>query len=190
MNLTVVLLGWMMLGSAGQQPATPANPSNGHGAVQPRATRPLVNPDALPISIEKIQKALQEKPLIVLKEPDLNSDSGLPTFRIGIEGQKITIDEILGPDYLRGPVPAGAMTHQEFLNMVTPKDVQGYAAFSNKQAATVALTSFAMQWALKTALQAFHDAKDARAKEAARKEVEEALEALRRARREAGLPDK
>ena len=94
----------------------------------------------------------------------------------------------LGPDYLKGPVPAGAMTHAEFLNMVTPKDVQGYAAFDNKQGAIVALTSLAMQYALKTALEAFHDAKDARAKAAARKEVQDALEALRKARLEAGLP--
>lgn len=144
----------------------------------------------LPISLERIQKALEHKPLIVVRDPDGTSDSGLPTFRVNVQGQKLTIEEILGPDYLRGPTPAGAMTHQEFLAMVTPKDVQGYAAFDNKQAATVALTSLALQWALKEALEAFHGARDARAKEAARKEVQEALEALRKARREAGLPDK
>ena len=35
-----------------------------------------------------------------------------------------TTEDILGPDYLKGPVSRGAMTHQEFLAMVTPKDVQ------------------------------------------------------------------
>jgi hypothetical protein len=178
----------LILGAAGQQPGTSPG-TNGEDQSR-RVIRPALNPDALPVSLERIQKALQQKPLIVLKEAELDSDSGLPTFRIDIEGRKLTIEEILGPNYLRGPVPAGAMTHQEFLNMVTPKDVQGYAAFSNKQAATVALTSFAMHWALKTALEAFHNAKDARAKAAARKEVREALEALRKARLEAGLPDK
>ena len=82
------------------------------------------------------------------------------------------------------------MTHQEFLNLVTPKDVQGYAAFSNKQGLTVAATSLALQWALQKAIQKFNDAKEDRAREAAKKEVEEALAELRRARRAAGLPDK
>jgi hypothetical protein len=74
--------------------------------------------------------------------------------------------------------------------MVTPKEVQGYAPYSNAQGATIAITSFALQWALKTALEEFHQARDARAKAAARKEVAEALEALRKARLAAGLPGK
>jgi hypothetical protein len=147
-----------------------------------------LSPDDLPVSIEKIQRALSREPAIRIME--VRSDSGLPVFRVRIEGDKITIEDILGPDFLRGPVPAGAMTHQEFLDMVTPKDVQGYAAFTNKQGLVVAATSFALQWAVQTALRKFQGAKNEREKEAARKEVREALEALRRARLEAGLPDK
>jgi hypothetical protein len=82
------------------------------------------------------------------------------------------------------------MTHQEFLNMVTPDEVRGYAAYNNAQAATVALTSFALQWGVKTAIKALQEAKTEREREAARKEVRDALEALRRARLEAGLPDR
>jgi hypothetical protein len=188
MSMTAVAFSLMLALSTGQQSRTP--PGSNGAEPQRRVGGPVLAVEALPVSLERIQKALQQKPLIVWKEADLNSDSGLPTFRIDIEGQKLSIEEILGPDYLRGPTPAGAMTHQEFLNMVTPKDVQGYAAFTNGQAATVALTSFAMKMALNAALDAFHKAKDARAKEAARKEVQEALEALRRARLAAGLPDK
>ena len=188
MGTAALIISMLLSGAAGQQPST--GPGSGSSqSPRPAAAAPArVNPETLPVSLEKIQKALEQKPMIVVKDPDYYSDSGLPTFRIGIEGQKITIAEILGPNYLRGPVPAGAMTHQEFLNMVTPTDVQGYAAFDNKQGAIVALTSLAMQYALKGALEAFHNAKDARAKEAARKEVQEALEALRKARLEAGLP--
>jgi hypothetical protein len=149
---------------------------------------PALSPDDLPVSVEKIQRALSREPAIRIME--VRSDSGLPVFRVRIEGDKITIEDILGPDFLRGPAPAGAMTHQEFLDMVTPKDVQGYAAFTNKQGLVVAATSFALQWAVQTALRKFQEAKNEREKEAARKEVREALEALRRARLEAGLPDK
>jgi hypothetical protein len=62
--------------------------------------------------------------------------------------------------------------------------------FDNKQAITVAATSFALQWALRQAVKKLEDARTARQKEAAEQEVDEALAALRKARREAGLPDK
>jgi hypothetical protein len=142
-----------------------------------------VNPDRLPVDIGKIQRALSRPPAITL-------ETKRSVFRIEIFGRKPTIEDILGPDYQRGPAPAGAMTHQEFLNMVTPTDVRGYAAFDNRQGITVATTAFALQWALQKAVQKFNDAKEQRAREAARKEVEEALAELRRARRAAGLPDK
>jgi hypothetical protein len=82
------------------------------------------------------------------------------------------------------------MSHQEFLDLVTPTDVKGYAAFDNKQAAVVAATSFALQWAVTRAMKKLDEAITERQKEAARKEVAEALAALKKARREAGLPDK
>ena len=59
-----------------------------------------------------------------------------------------------------------------------------------EQGMIVAATSFALQWALRQAVQKLQDAKTERQKEAARKEVDEALAALRKARRDAGLPDK
>jgi hypothetical protein len=142
-----------------------------------------IDPDRLPIDIDKIQRAVTRRPAIKL-------ETQRSVFRVEVFGRKPTIEDILGPDYLKGPAPAGGMSHQEFLNMVTPKDVQGYAAFSNKQAITVAATSLALQWALQKAIQKYNDAKEERAREAAKREVEEALAELRRARRAAGLPEK
>ena len=161
------------LAQEGQQSA------NGNGS--PPADAPL-EPDELPVDLDRIQRALSRPPAI-------NPQSGRAVFRIEVFGRKPTIAEILGPDYLRGPAMAGPMTHQEFLGMVTPKDVQGYAAFDNKQGMIVAATSFALNWALRQALQKLDDARTQRQKEAARKEVDDALAALRKARRDAGLPD-
>ena len=73
---------------------------------------------------------------------------------------------------LRGAVPYGGMTHQEFLDLVTPDDVRGYAAFSNAEGITVAATSIALQWAVLKAMDALKKAKDMREQEAARNEVE------------------
>ena len=111
-------------------------------------------------------------------------------FRVQVFSRSPTIDDILGPDWRKGPTPLGAMTHREFLDLVTPNDVKGYAAFDNKQALVVAATSFALQWAVTKAMDKLKNAVTERQKDAAKKEVDEALAALKRARREAGLPDK
>src|SRR5512140_766484 len=81
----------------------------------------------LPVSLERIQRALQRPPAVRLE------DKGKPVFRVEVFGKKPTIDDILGPDWQKGPVPYAGMTHQEFLDMVTPKDVRGYAAYTNKE---------------------------------------------------------
>jgi hypothetical protein len=161
--------------AGGEQAATPPS--------QPAPAAPTVDPDAIGVSLDRIQKAVSKPQAIKLTE-------NRQVFRVEIFGAKPTIEDILGPDYLRGPVPYSGMSHQDFLNMVTPKDVQGYAAFSNRQGMVVAATSIALQWALQKALDKYKAARNERAKEAASKEVQDALDALRKARREAGLPDK
>jgi len=156
-------------------------------AVQAEAAAPqapvTVDPDALPISLDRIQRAVSKPRAIKLTE-------NRNVYRIEVFGDNPSITDILGPDFLKGPVPYSGMTHQEFLDMVTPKDVQGYAAFSNRQGMIVAATSIGLQWALQKALDKYKEAHNERAKAAATREVQEALDALRRARRDAGLPDK
>jgi hypothetical protein len=166
---------------ASAQPATDGvSPPATTAAVQEEG--PTVDPDAIGISVDRIQKAVSKPPAIKLTE-------NRQVFRVEVFGAKPTIEDILGPDYLKGPVPYSPMTHQEFLNMVTPKDVQGYAAFTNGQGMVVAATSIALQWTLQKAIDKYREARTERAREAARKEVQEALDALRKARRDAGLPD-
>jgi hypothetical protein len=87
-------------------------------------------------------------------------------------------------------VKHGAMTDQEFLNLVTPKDVQRYAAFSNTEGATVAATSFLLQWTLQKANRKYNETTDERARAAAKQEVLDALNELEKARGKAGLPRK
>jgi hypothetical protein len=138
-------------------------------------------PEELPVSVARIQRKLSRPAAIRLQGDRV-------VFRVEVLGRKPTIEDILGPDYLKGPTPAGSMSHQEFLNIVTPKGVQGYAAFNNREALAVAATSFALKWALQRAIHKFETAKADREREAARKEVQEALADLDRARERAGLP--
>jgi hypothetical protein len=162
-----------------QQPQKPAPQQE-----KPRAEAPVIKPEDLPVSLERIQEALAHTPMLRFDESDR------PVFRVQVFGEKPTIDDILGPDWARGPVRHGSMTHQEFLALVTPKDVQGYAAFSNEQGATVAATSFVLQWTLQKALRKLRDSRDERERAAARQEVLDALNALEAARAKAGLKRK
>ncbi|MEP6916260.1 MAG: hypothetical protein ABJC89_11465 [Acidobacteriota bacterium] len=152
-------------------------------AAPPALTSSPDSTDDLPVSLDRIQRALSRPPAIRLKTDRI-------VFRVEVLGRKMSIEDILGPDYLKGPVPSSGMSHQEFLNMVTPKDYQGYAAFSNGEGMSVAATSFALQWALQKAIHKFESAKQDREREAARKEVQDALLELERARARAGLPPK
>jgi hypothetical protein len=168
----------MLLASAPQAVPQQSRPQ------EPPAQTMKVDPAALPVDLDRIQRALAKTPMLRFDEKDR------PVFRVQVFGDKPTIDDILGPDWARGPVKHGSMTHQEFLNLVTPTDVQGYAAFSNKEGMTVAATSFLLQWTLQKAIRKYNETSDERAREAARKEVLDALNELEKARAKAGMPPK
>jgi hypothetical protein len=173
--------------SASTQSSETATPSD--GTDQSASNVALDGSDGIPVSLKRIKRALASPATLKVLKPTEVRD-GKPVFRVDVEAESIDIQALLGKDSLRGNASYGGMTHQEFLDLVTPNDVKGYAAFSNAQGAVVAATSIALQWAVLKAIDQLKKAKDERAKEQARKEVEQALEALRKARREAGLPDK
>lgn len=137
----------------------------------------------LPVSLERIQKALAEQPLI-------KPDAVRPVFRVEVIGQKPTIVDLLGPDFWKGSAPGMPITHQELFAMVTPPEFRGTAMYTQTEAITIMATSVALQWALQKAIQKYKEASRESEREAARKEVEEALAALERARSAAGLPKK
>ena len=168
MDVPVLLLLVSLLG-APQQATAPPTPAD--------------TPIDLPVSLPKIRDRLSRPAAI---KPQENR----PVFRVEVIAKKPTIFDILGPDYLIGPVPYGGMTHQEFLNMVTPVEYRGYSMFTNAEGLTIAATSLALQWAYLKAVDKLTKAHTERAKEAARKEVLEAMNALEEARKKAGLPKK
>lgn len=169
--------------AAAQTPPTQTPPQQAKPL--PEKSEPVkVDPADLPVSLDRIQRALAKTPKLQF------DDKQKPVFRVQVFGENPTIEEILGPDFAKGPVPYGGMTHQEFLTMVTPKDFQGYAGFTNKEGATVAATSFLLQWALQKALVKYRETRNEQERAAARQEVLEALNALEEAREKAGLPRK
>jgi hypothetical protein len=167
--LLVTFLLFTPQANAGQAPQPPA-------ATAPSSTE-------LPVSLDRIQRALSSTPAIDLKEQH-------PVFRVEIYGKKPTLEDILGERFWMGPAPYGSMTHQDFMDMVTPKLAQPYAGFSGKYLVAQTALAIAEQWALKQAIKKFQSAISERERDAARKEVMDALAALERARRDAGLPPK
>jgi hypothetical protein len=160
------------------QQGTP--PTGAPAASAPAADVAPATTADLPVSIERIQRALAGPPQIQLKEQH-------PVFRLEIFGRKPTIEDILGEKFWVGPTPYGGMTHQEFLSMVTPQLAQPYAGFTGKYLLAETALTLMEQWALKSAVRHFRDARSERERDAARKEVLDALAALERARRAAGL---
>src|SRR5262245_34355461 len=133
-----------------QSAPTPAPPAASAQAAPQKPTDPDQKPSEpqetsvpaeLPVSVDRIKDALSRPPAIRLED-------SRAVFRVEVIGQKLTIEDILGPDYLKGPTPVsgGGPTHQEILDLVTPKDVQGYAAFGNGEGLVVAATSFLQAW--------------------------------------------
>jgi hypothetical protein len=166
----------VVLASAMWQGQPPAGASAQKPAPQAQKPDTAIKPEDLPVSLDRIQQALARTPKLRFDQNDR------PLFQVEVFGEKPTLDDILGPNWATGPSKYGGMTHQEFLDLVTPRDVQGAAAFSNKEAATVAATSFLLQWTLQKAIRKYQESQDTREREAARQEVLEALKALEEAR--------
>ena len=183
-SLLIVLLS-ALSGTLAPQAAVPQTPPPQTTPQKPQAQTPKVDPATLPVDLDRIQRALAQTPMLRF------DTENRPVFRVQVFGEKPTIDDILGPDWRdTRPVPHGTLTHQEFLKMVTPVEAQGYAGFTNKEGMTVAATSFLLQWTLQKAIRKFNETQDEREREAARKEVLDALNALEEARAKAGLPRK
>ena len=166
-----------LLALSPQQPGAAAAQQPASGQAATPSSAPAEN---LPVSLDRIQRALAAPAPLDLKEQH-------PVFRLEVFGKKPTLEDLLGERFWVGPTPYGGMTHQEFLNMVTPKELQPYAGFTGNYLVAETLLTLSEQWALKQAIRHFRDAHGERERQAARKEVLDALAALEKARRDAGL---
>lgn len=179
----VLFVAWSITlpqGTAQPPPATPPAQQK-----TPQKPQPNTDPVTLPVDLDRIQRALANTPKLRF-DPKTNR----PVFRVQVFGEKPSIDDILGPNWADGPVPYSGMSHQEFLAMVTPEEHRGYAGFTNKEGMTIAATSYLLQWTLQKAIRKYNETQDEREREAARREVVEALNALEAARAKASSPKK
>lgn len=94
--------------------AAPTGAGQGTSAPQPDTP---INVDRLPIDLKRIQKELR-----LVEERD-DRDALHLRYRLEIYGVAPPLD-LFSPEanLLNGPVPYGAPTHQEILNLVTPQE--------------------------------------------------------------------
>ena len=81
-------------------------------------------------SLERIKSRLAQEPSLVLpSEP--------PMFSVFVEAKLPSLDSFLGPGWTNGPALPMAVSHREFLDMVTPKVAQPYGSFGPKELAVL-----------------------------------------------------
>lgn len=92
------------------------------GTVDPKAGAKPDAPQPADQNLDRIKKALSQEPKLALDETQLR-------FYVEVLAKIPRIEEIIGKyDLMNGPTKRGnPMTHQEFLGMVTPRELYGSA---------------------------------------------------------------
>jgi hypothetical protein len=163
---------WAQAPAASPAPAAPpsaasepANPSS----AQDRAP----GPDALAPNLGRIRDALARPPGV-----NLDVDQLRYYLRV-VEKTPTFADYVKGYDFMNGPTKGGdPMSHQEFVNMVTPKELHSSAGITAVESLQFAITNWLGQALIKKALTDIQQAQSDREVEAIRARITQELAAL------------
>jgi hypothetical protein len=148
-------------GSPAPAPATaPATPAD-----TPPAT------DVPPEQVNRVRRALEFKPLVSLKGEQLQ-------FYVQIVGrQPVSFAEyVKGSDLMHGPTRRGnPMTHQEFLNMVTPREMYSSGGITPSELLQFALTNWLGQTLVRRGLEEINEAQTEKEKQEIRDRIDREL---------------
>ena len=151
-------------------PTTPAQPQSPAATVQTP-----VPPDSLdlPVDLARIKRGLDRNSTTKLDETQLR-------FYLEIIARQPTFKDFIGStDLKNGPVKNAQMTHQEFLDMVTPKLLHSSAGFTATETLQVSLVNWVAQTAIKKAVTALRNARNDDEIRAIRAQIDRELAALR-----------
>ena len=167
--------------STGQSPpATPASQSPPASQDPPSSAAPGQGPPdpGLPVSLDRIRKGLTSESKLKLELP-VRDDipryymevTATPDFNAFLEGFDLNV----------GRVPGAGMTHQEFMQMVTPKDLYSQAGFGGLEILTANLGFAAIMYLATKAFNAMRQAKDERELQQIREQIQRELAELQKA---------
>lgn len=121
--LLIAMMAGLPLGAVAQQPARP-----------PAQEPPVLDPDALGVSLDRIERKLEGKSQLPAGSPfggDLKLD-----FFVGVVAEAPPIDFFANFNVHAGPVPGAAPSHREVIDHLTPEafkspapDLLGLAAW-------------------------------------------------------------
>lgn len=140
----------------------------------PASTSQAIQAPERPPNLERIREAVARPPEIVI-------DNGKMRIYVEVIGKWPRFDEIVkGYDLMNGPTPRGnPMTHAEFLNMVTPRELYSSAGIKPTEILTMALVNWAGKAVISKGLAAISNAKSQREIDEIRARIDRELAALR-----------
>jgi hypothetical protein len=131
---------------------------------------------SLPVDLDRIKQQAEKQPAVKLDEQQLR-------FYLLVQQSAPKFTDFIGNyDLKNGPTKGGAaMTHQEFLNMVTPKELNelfGSTSGSSFAMLQAAVMNAAAQSLIKKAVEEIRQARDEREVQAIRERIDQELAAL------------
>lgn len=157
------------LSPAWAQTAPPATSSEAGSPAVSQAS-----PPPLPVDLRRIQGALA-KPVRVRIDDGKIVFFAETTERLGPSFKELSVNF----DLRNGPVPGAGMTHQEFLTMVTPKELYGSGGIKPLETLEWGLVNYAGWWAVRKLYKELSEATDERRKNEIRKQIDRELAALK-----------
>jgi hypothetical protein len=129
----------------------------------------------LPVSLDKIKEALEQKPVLSLRTADER-----PTFRVQIY-ERQRIEQLLATlNFKAGPTPAGGVYWDELQRQMFPAVDnpmrQPYSAFSQGELLTILVENLVGKYLGGKAINAVSNAERAHAESAAKEEVRQAVQ--------------
>jgi hypothetical protein len=166
-GLTAALLVWGSRPAVGEPVQASASPGQ---TAEPAASVPITQAD-----LDRIRKALENPPAVRIDNDQLR-------YFVQILAKERTFAEYAkGYDLRNGPTRGGnPMTHQEFLQLVTPKEFYSSGGITAWEQLQFALTNYLGQTLVRKAIEDLQKAKDTREVDEIRERIERELAALRR----------
>jgi hypothetical protein len=166
---TALLLAFLTAASAGVGFAQ-TGPAQGPPAGDPQAPAPIITNSDL----NRIRKALDSEPALKIDDDQLR-------FYVQVLARQPTFAEFVkGYDLVNGPTRRGnPMTHQEFLNMVTPRDLYSSSTITATEVLQFAVTNWLGQTLIRRAIEELREAKSEQEVREIRDRINRELAALR-----------
>jgi hypothetical protein len=139
----------------------------------PPSTQGVQAPERPP-NLDRIREAVN-------RPPEIKIDDGQLRIYVEVIGKWPRFDELVkNYDLMNGPVARGnPMSHAEFLNMVTPRELHSSGGIKPTEILTMALVNWAGKAVISKGLEAISNAKSQREIDEIRERINRELAALR-----------